>query len=61
MALDRIRVRNGRLTVLPGIASASDLPTPMGRVDIETESSGRIRVYGRWRGTAPELDIVQPV
>lgn len=60
MALDRIRVRNGRLTVLPGIASASDLPTPMGRVDIETESDGRIRVYGRWRGTAPELNVIQP-
>ena len=59
MALDRVRARQGRLTVLPGIVQAHDLPTPMGRVDIETDAEGQIRVYGRWRGTAPELKIYQ--
>ncbi len=56
LALDRLRVEPRRLTLLPGLRSAADLPTPFGRVDIVPATNGeRGRIVGRWRGSAPRL------
>ena len=39
-----------RLIVRPGIVTATDLPTPFGRIDLRDG-----QVTGRWRGPAPEI------
>ena len=58
-ALDRIRIRPGRITILPGIQRAQSLPTPIGRIDVEVgKETGRTRVYGRWRGAAPDIRVL---
>lgn len=59
LALDQVRVLRGRLVLLPGLASARDLPTPHGRIDVETGDDGVRRVEGRWRGTPPEVVVLR--
>jgi hypothetical protein len=59
LVLDQVRVLRGRLVLLPGITCARDLPTPHGRIDIEADDDGRRRVQGRWRGTPPEVLVLQ--
>ncbi|MEC7949440.1 MAG: hypothetical protein VX265_17870, partial [Myxococcota bacterium] len=59
LVLDQVRVLRGRLVLLPGIAAARNLPTPHGRIDIETTEDGARRVQGRWRGTPPEVLVLQ--
>jgi hypothetical protein len=54
LALDRIRVRPRKLTVLPGIDEVVDLPTPFGRIDVENYGDNR-KVVGRWWGQAPKV------
>ncbi|MBO84860.1 MAG: hypothetical protein CL927_05850 [Deltaproteobacteria bacterium] len=56
LALDRLQVSSGRLQLLPGIVEAENLPTPFGRVDVETMGEER-RMVGRWRGKAPRLEV----
>jgi hypothetical protein len=58
LALDRVRVLRGRVVILPGLVRARDLPTPYGRIDVETLEDGRQRVQGRWKGTPPEVVVV---
>ena len=59
LVLDQIRVLRGRLVLLPGVLGARDVPTPHGRIDVETDASGRRRVQGRWRGTPPEVMVLE--
>lgn len=58
LALDRVRVARGRIVILPGLLAAVDLPTPHGRIDVETRDDGTRRVQGRWRGTPPEVVVL---
>ncbi len=57
LALDRVWVQRDRITVLPGLAAATDLPTPYGRLDIRTGANGRVHVVGRWRSRAPRVEV----
>jgi len=57
LALDRIRARPRRLKVLPGIEEAHDLPTPFGRIDVETHG-GKRKLVGRWWGQPPAVEVV---
>ncbi len=57
LSLDRVWVQRDRITVLPGIAAATDLPTPYGRLDIRTGANGRVHVVGRWRKRAPRVEV----
>ena len=59
LVLDQVRVLRGRLVLLPGVLGARDLPTPHGRIDIESDDAGLRRVQGRWRGPAPEVLVLQ--
>jgi len=58
LALDRVQPGRGRLRVLPGVWAARDLPTPFGRIDIESDASGQRTVVGRWSGPAPQVEVV---
>jgi hypothetical protein len=58
VALDRLRMEPRRVQVLPGIRHAENLPTPFGRVDIET-IDGQRQLIGRWRGGAPRVEVVE--
>lgn len=60
LVLDQVRVTRGRLILLPGIRSVRDLPTPLGRVDIDRLPDGGVRVQGRWRGPSPEVIAPDP-
>jgi len=59
LALDRLRMESGRMQLMPGLVHAENLPTPMGRVDIET-IDGKRRLTGRWRAAAPRVEVVEP-
>ena len=58
LALDRVLVGRGELTVLPGLRAARDLPTPFGKIDVSTEADGSRRLVGRWRGPAPAVRLL---
>lgn len=58
LALDRVLVGRGELTVLPGLRAARDLPTPFGKIDVHTEDDGSRRLVGRWRGPAPTVRLL---
>ena len=53
MALDRVRADRSKLTVLPDLVEALDLPTPFGRIDVV---EGEVR--GRWVGKSPEIEML---
>jgi hypothetical protein len=53
IALDRVRAGRNRLTVLPDLIAAHDLPTPFGRIDVE-----RGTVRGRWEGSPPQITVL---
>ena len=57
LALDRVQVSSRRLRLMPGLVEAENLPTPFGRVDVESDDQGR-RMMGRWRGNPPRLDVL---
>ena len=57
LALDRLRITPQRIKLMPGVAHAENLPTPFGRVDIET-TDGQRHLIGRWRSTAPRVEVV---
>lgn len=57
LVLDRVWVQRDRITVLPGIVAATDLPTPYGRLDLRTGANGRVHVVGRWRKRAPRVEV----
>lgn len=59
LVLDQVRVLRGRIVLLPGLAAARDLPTPHGRIDVETGDDGVRRVQGRWRDTPPEVVVLR--
>lgn len=57
LALDAVQVGRRTLHIRAGLRSARDLPTPFGRIDVESPESGPRRVRGRWRGPAPVLTV----
>lgn len=57
LALDRLRVETRRITLLDGILTARDLPTPFGRIDVVNPAQGR-RIVGRWHGRPPEVAVL---
>ena len=52
VALDRVRASRTGLTILPDLVGASDLPTPFGRMTLE---SGEVR--GQWVGPTPTINV----
>ncbi len=57
-ALEQVRAWRGTLLIGPRITRARDLPTPFGRIDIERQQDGGRRVLGRWRGQAPDVQLL---
>ena len=50
VALDRVRADRKSLTILPDLVSASELPTPFGRISYENGE-----VQGTWIGLEPKI------
>ena len=55
LALDSVRVGRRSLRFTPDLRRARDLPTPFGRVDVDTLPDGRREVRSRWWGPAPTV------
>jgi hypothetical protein len=51
-------MESGRMQLMPGLVHAENLPTPMGRVDIETIDGSRC-LTGRWRDAAPRVEVIE--
>ena len=59
LALDLVQIGPGRVSVMPGLVRANDLPTPFGRIDVQTDEDGQRIVVGRWQGRPPRVFVVE--
>ncbi len=50
VALDRVRADRNSITIMPGLESVSELPTPFGRIDFQGG-----KVSGKWTGRTPRI------